>query len=443
MKVAGPVDVDELLTSCRAENARRAFGEAVAAYKAGAYRACIVVTWTAVVFDYVGKLRELEVAGNGEAMKALVEWETARRNHDVALSMRLEDQLLEDAASRFDLLTPIEWDDLKRLREDRHRCAHPSLLTLDEPYEPSAELARLHMRHAVGHLLARPPVQGKEAWDRIWADISSEYFPEDVQSAVSRIHTVLSRARPSLVRKVAVELTRRLLSRDEADAHGRIRAALQATMRLHHTEVSELYREKLPVLAAQVADDDLPLLLSFCRSVDGTWDALGVVGQGKLTLLAERTENMAVLADALAILALHDAAFARVPSLSGSALGELTKLTRRPDLLERVVCEFETSLSFSTFAALWPCLAEDVLAKLWTADQRKRLVRALSGNEELGKYGGYRYVQRSVLALCSEKPNDFKDEWRSLFDTLSPRGRLAEAIREVYTDFPAPPDERA
>jgi hypothetical protein len=117
-----PIEVEDLVAACRAENAKRAFGEAVAAFRTGAYRGSIVLTWIAVVFDYVGKLRELELTGNGEAAKALSEWETARCNSDFHLAMRLEDQMLGEAETKFGLLSPIERQDLERLRLDRHRC---------------------------------------------------------------------------------------------------------------------------------------------------------------------------------------------------------------------------------------------------------------------------------------------------------------------------------
>ena len=257
MRSEDAIDVEDLLARCRAENAKRALGEAVASFRAGAYRACIVVAWTAVVFDYVGKLQELELLGNGEAAKALEAWENARRNSDVTLSMRLEEDLLTEAERRFDLLTPIERQDLERLRSDRHRCAHPSLLTLDEPYQPSAELARVHLRHAVTHLLGRPPVQGKEAWDRIWADVSSNTFPEHVDTATERLSSLLSRARPSLVRKLAIELTRKLLSRSEEANHARLDAAFAATAKLHHAEGEHASQPEARVLAERVPDDDL------------------------------------------------------------------------------------------------------------------------------------------------------------------------------------------
>lgn len=54
------VDLDELVLRCRDEQARQYIAEAVACYRAGAFRACIVMTWTAVVFEYIHKLRELE-----------------------------------------------------------------------------------------------------------------------------------------------------------------------------------------------------------------------------------------------------------------------------------------------------------------------------------------------------------------------------------------------
>ena len=88
---------------------------------------------------------------------------------------------------RFDLLSPVEAVDLARLRDDRHRCAHPSQQSAEEPYEPPAELARTHLRNAVVHLLARPPLQGTKAWDRVWRAVTSEYFPDSEKDAIAAL----------------------------------------------------------------------------------------------------------------------------------------------------------------------------------------------------------------------------------------------------------------
>jgi hypothetical protein len=55
-------DLDELILRCRSDCARDHIREAVLAYKSGAYRASIVATWTAIVFDLIDKIRELSIS---------------------------------------------------------------------------------------------------------------------------------------------------------------------------------------------------------------------------------------------------------------------------------------------------------------------------------------------------------------------------------------------
>src|SRR4051794_20395934 len=95
MRTGDYADLDELVVTCRAEGARASFAEAVACYRAGAYRAAIVATWTAVTFDYIAKLRELDLSGNKEAERILADFENARQHEDVKTSLRLEGELLD------------------------------------------------------------------------------------------------------------------------------------------------------------------------------------------------------------------------------------------------------------------------------------------------------------------------------------------------------------
>lgn len=69
------IDLDELIVRCRDKQARKFIKEAVACYRVGAYRSCIVATWNAVVFDFLHKLRELELLGDKEASKLLEQFE--------------------------------------------------------------------------------------------------------------------------------------------------------------------------------------------------------------------------------------------------------------------------------------------------------------------------------------------------------------------------------
>jgi hypothetical protein len=157
------VDLDELVLRCRDEQARRYIAEAVACYKVGAFRSTIVATWIAVIFDFIYKLRELELTGDAKAKQKLEEFEKIRRNNDITGALNFEKNILNLAKDEFQLLSPMEHADLSRLLSDRNRCAHPSMNSIEDTYQPSAELARYHLRNAVTCLLQRPPVQGKAA----------------------------------------------------------------------------------------------------------------------------------------------------------------------------------------------------------------------------------------------------------------------------------------
>src|SRR6478736_59846 len=205
-------DLDDLIASCRSEGAKRAFAEAVAAYRAGAYRACIVTTWIAVLFDYLGKLRDLDLSGNKGARELLDAFQKAHAAPNIPALQKLENDALRSAREDFELLTPIEERELERLREDRNRCAHPSMSTVEEPYQPSAEQARSHMRNAVMHMLSKPPVQGKAAWTRIWNDVNSDYFPETKDEALERLKVRLAGARDTLITTLLANLIQGLLT---------------------------------------------------------------------------------------------------------------------------------------------------------------------------------------------------------------------------------------
>ena len=69
-------DLDELVVLCKDKSAKQQFiQEAVACYRVGAFRSCIVSTWNAVVFNFLHKLRQLDQTGNGDASQLLKEYE--------------------------------------------------------------------------------------------------------------------------------------------------------------------------------------------------------------------------------------------------------------------------------------------------------------------------------------------------------------------------------
>lgn len=162
-------DIEALAVRCRSEQSRGYISEAMQCYRAGAYRASIVSTWIAVVFDLIDKVRELAVSGDSTARAIEARYETYIKQIEqgnsagIKSALEFEREILETCRDQLQFFDPQQFIDLTRLREDRHRCAHPSFQRVGMPYQPSAEQARVHVRNAIVHVLSQPPVQGKAA----------------------------------------------------------------------------------------------------------------------------------------------------------------------------------------------------------------------------------------------------------------------------------------
>lgn len=273
---ASIVDLDELVLLCRDDRARSYITEAVSCYRGGAYRAAIVAAWIAVCFDIIDKLRELSLSGDKAAEKIVEALDKARASNDMASSLKFERELLDVARDQFELLSHLEHIDLDRLQQDRNRCAHPSLLSDDQAFQPSGELARLHIRSAVTHLLQHPPVQGKSALERLVREVGSEYFPDDVKKATASLSSgPLKRPRETLVRNFVVVLLKQALAADTGwKQRWRIYAALGAIKSLHPAMFVSAIQEKLTPLLRAVEDINLSTVILLLKMVEDCWHCL-------------------------------------------------------------------------------------------------------------------------------------------------------------------------
>ena len=242
--MASPLsDLDELVLKCRDEKAKSYIREAVSCYRAGAFRSAIVSTWVAVAFDVIDKLKELALAGDKAAEIEMTEFEKARVAGDIGYSLRFERDLLKNARDRTELISHTEYTDLERLQEDRNRCAHPSMTIDGEIFNPSAELARMHIRSAVEHLLQHPAAQGKYALGLLLAEVDSGYFPTELEKAlVAFKSSPMVRGRATLIRSFVVVLLKKFL-RTELDPKEQERTiiALNAVEVMH----KEVYDETM------------------------------------------------------------------------------------------------------------------------------------------------------------------------------------------------------
>jgi len=334
-------DLDELMLRCRDKSTREYIREAVACYRAGAFRSCFVSTWNAVVFDFIHKLRQLDQTGHKDAQKKLEEFEKIRSDQDISKMLVFEKSVPDLALKEFEFISPLEYSDLTRLLEDRNRCAHPSMQSLEETFQASAELARYHLRNAVMHLLQHPPVQGRAALDLIWTDIRSEYFPTEVEQAVIYFSNgPLARARKPLIRNMVVGLTKNLLLEDRPKAErSRQFAALQAVSQMYFDVTEETIKGELSGIVMGISDQGLPKVISYLRNMKA-WEALNEACQTKAKNLIHRIDSAAavpVLVDALNVVELQAIALERVKQLPPEVLIQNFQTELPPDYMQPVV----------------------------------------------------------------------------------------------------------
>ncbi|PVV21094.1 MAG: hypothetical protein B6D74_12205, partial [gamma proteobacterium symbiont of Ctena orbiculata] len=323
-------DLDELVLRCRNKIARSYIKEAVRSYKAGAYRAAIVTTWIAIVFDYLDKLRELEISGHKDAKKELEEFEKHRKANDVKKSLDFERELLDNAKDRYEFISPYEHLDLSRLMEDRHRSAHPSMNSVEEVYKPTAEMARLHIRNAITAMLQYPPVQGKAALDSIKKDLESDYFPTSSDEAQKVLKSgPLGMPRDSLVRNLTIVLVKRLLLEDLSDKpHAQTCAALNAVREMHPEMATDVLKEKLSSVAGSVSDDRYHVAVKFLALIPDTWQFLDDGVRAKTENYANTMEGDQVVNGfgyALRVQEISEQVEARIPELSDEELIEVSR----------------------------------------------------------------------------------------------------------------------
>lgn len=178
----GLTDIDSLALAVRDPESKRLIGEAISAYRGGALRSAIVSTWIAVDYDIIAKARELSALGDPASTAFIKDLDQAIEHRAITKLQAVETGLLSTAFNQLQLLAHHEHEDFDRLQKDRHLCAHPAFATEDALFQPTPELVRTHITHALKHLLINAPLQGKSAIERFHADLLSPSFPVDGDS---------------------------------------------------------------------------------------------------------------------------------------------------------------------------------------------------------------------------------------------------------------------
>ena len=288
-------DLDELLLQCRSGPSKAYAEEAVATYRAGAYRSCIVTTWIAVVFDIIDKMREAALFGNAEIKKKLDDfdrWQAAIAGGNKAVlsqALAFERDILGYAHKKLEFIDGQQLIDLERLQDDRNRCAHPTFRRDAVPYQPSGEIARAHLCHAMTHLLQQPPVQGRAALSELRRILSSDYFPRDAAQAKKELEEgIFVRPSAGFIRGAIDEILHGFFQEgDSYYHHTRAPAALAAIVEITRAASEPRLVEQLRRILPRLPDNELPYVIVLVVRIPECGRALTDVHYQKLRSLLQ------------------------------------------------------------------------------------------------------------------------------------------------------------
>lgn len=406
-------DLDELVLKCRNKNAREYIREAVASYRAEAYRSAIVACWVAVCYDLIEKLRELSLAGDKQAEKKIEVLDAIHRDNDTSRSLKFEREILKFARDSVELISALEYEDLNRILQDRHRCAHPSLNADGEQYAPPAELARLHIHSAVTHLLQHEPAQGKFALDRILKQLDSEYFPtgsKDVLKAFQ--NSPIRRARPSLVKNLISVLLKKLFLEEQKDytTSSKLTSSLKAVYTMHRALYQERCSEILPDIVSRVEDGNLHHVAINITRFPWAWESLDHTQQGRLTSYVAKlpTEHFDIIDYILPFSPLNNAAVKRVKFASLNDLKEVIPFIEIPtEIIDRSIELYHNAKSFDEANKIADQI--NLFASDFSDEQVRSLLSKLSENDQvLGSFELPKLLER-IRETASKHSMDFDE----------------------------------
>lgn len=325
-------DIEALALTCHSEQSKEYISEAIKCYRAGAYRTAIVSTWIAVVFDLVDKVRELALFGEAAAVAIDAQYQQynaqiqANNNQGIKGALEFERGILDTTNNQLQFFDRQQFIELKRLQEDRHRCAHPSFQQLGIPFAPSAELARVHIRNAIVYVLSQPPVQGRSALARLEVVVASAYFPKTAQEAISQLQSNgLRRPTDSLVNAFVDKLLFGYVDPQSAlFAKQTALTALQATHTLFTGITSTRIATSLNKIIRLAGDAQLSivaLLAGVITSYAG--DSLDQASKDKLGVFIDTSASILEIAELQNVNGLSARVAARVNTLNIDSLATL------------------------------------------------------------------------------------------------------------------------
>lgn len=393
---------EEMIVRCVDDDAKVHVREAVRCYETGAYRAAIVSAYVSVCFDLIAKLRGLAFDGDADAnslvqkLDRLQEEQLKGNSQAIKGLLEFERKLLDDFRDKFDFFGHQEFEELSRLRVDRNRCAHPTFFQGAQPYSPPAELARLHIRSALSHVLTQPARQGKAALANLRKVVVSQFFPKKLEDAIVRLRgTEIGNARDSLVSTFVDDLAFGWPDATNPYHHNdNVLVAMEAVVDLHRpialprliTSIQKLAKSGIPDAVRFSAE----LSLRIKEAGEQIDDATQVVLK---TWLGSDTSGDTGLAIKLALQMVwwRDSALEVLRTLSADQLDGLTELP--PEMIARAAQLYASASNWNEANTLAASVAIPFADRYSTADISMVLAASTNGADLRGSHGFKEFIE--------------------------------------------------
>lgn len=422
-------DMDELALTVRETKAKLYITEAIDAYRGGAYRAAIVSTWIAVAFDIISKIRELASQGDSAAQKVITDLDKAIAIKDIRKLQGLEDDLLNKAHNDFEFLSSQEFIDLSRLKEDRNFCAHPAFVGEDILFEPEPERVRLHIVHAVKHLLQHQPVQGKSAITRLITDIKSISFPNEVETAAVFLNAkYLDRAKRVLIQNLIVIFLKALLRGDNPDLPPTYSNQIALTLQVIARKYPDLYEtrmsERLPSMAENLTDGLLPNLFQLLGSDPRCWAWIGEPVQIRVktfvTVGVTQPATRNIIFKAVNVEELKPIIVNAFNSLKHESQINIIASTPRPEFADKAIHIYSCASSFRGAESLGASVIAPMIPH-FSANDVVKVLETIKQNNQIWDAAGTPTLLEEVFDGTVKYISLTRNAWKEFFEFLGPQ----------------------
>lgn len=193
--MSGLQDLEALSLKVKNPNIRILLKEAITCYNATAYRACIILSFNALIDDLLIKIDILKSVNKNaksvfEVIQQLIKEQKSFENTFIGL------------LKKYELFDELDEELCKTLQFFRHKSAHPS------GYNPTAETARFVLAEVVNRFLSKESLLTTSRIDKLLSDIveSNFFINSDVkhksQIMKSEIADIHEDAYPQLINRL-------------------------------------------------------------------------------------------------------------------------------------------------------------------------------------------------------------------------------------------------